>query len=73
MVLQKFGLLASIWILLQAFVGAGSVWFDGKLFGGGMKAKGVWKYHRLISRFRCHDHLRHFIEGGLGLNFGKKG
>ena len=45
---QKLGLLAFIWILFQVFVGAGSVWFGGKLFGGGMKAKAVWKYHRLV-------------------------
>jgi cytochrome b-561 domain-containing protein 2 len=47
-VLQKLGLLAFVWILFQASVGAGSVWFDGKLFGGGMKAKAIWKYHRLV-------------------------
>jgi len=49
MVSQKLGLLAFVWILCQVFIGAGSVWFDGKLFGGGMKAKAVWKYHRLVS------------------------
>jgi len=43
----KFGLLAFVWILFQVIIGAGSVWFDGKLFGGGMKAKSIWKYHRL--------------------------
>lgn len=47
-VLQKLGLLAFVWILSQVFVGAGSVWFDGRLFGGGMKAKMVWKYHRSV-------------------------
>lgn len=45
---QRLGLLAFVWVLFQVFVGAGSVWFDGKLFGGGMKAKAVWKYHRLV-------------------------
>lgn len=30
----------------QLFLGAGSVWYQGALFGGGMKAKSVWKYHR---------------------------
>ena len=44
--LQRLGLLAFVWILFQVFVGVGSVWFDGRLFGGGMKAKAVWKYHR---------------------------
>ena len=45
---QKLGLLVFVWVLLQVFVGAGSVWFGGKLFGGGMKAKAIWKYHRLV-------------------------
>lgn len=48
--LQKLGLLAFVWLLFQVFVGAGSVWFDGRLFGGGMKARMIWKYHRLVSR-----------------------
>jgi len=37
-------------MLFQVFVGAGSVWFNGRLFGGGMKAKAVWKYHRYVSQ-----------------------
>ncbi|KAI0807172.1 hypothetical protein C8Q74DRAFT_1213187 [Fomes fomentarius] len=28
-------------------LGGGSVWFNGRLFGGNPKAKLVWKYHRL--------------------------
>lgn len=47
-VLQKLGLTAFVWALLQVFVGAGSVWFDGILFGGGMKARSMWKYHRYV-------------------------
>jgi len=43
----KLGLLTFVWMLFQVFIGGGSVWFGGKLFGGGMKAKAVWKYHRL--------------------------
>ncbi|KXN90480.1 hypothetical protein AN958_04152 [Leucoagaricus sp. SymC.cos] len=42
-----FGLLCIIWIFVQIFLGAGSVWNGGSLFGGGMKAKAVWKYHRM--------------------------
>jgi len=42
-----FGLISMVWIFLQIFLGAGSVWFDGIAFGGGAKAKTVWKYHRL--------------------------
>jgi hypothetical protein len=35
------------WLIVQLTVGAGSVWFSGAAFGGGQKAKLVWKYHRL--------------------------
>ncbi|KAK2467064.1 hypothetical protein APHAL10511_001322 [Amanita phalloides] len=41
-----FGLLCITWLVVQAFVGGGSVWFGGYVFGGGMRAKSVWKYHR---------------------------
>jgi len=34
---------------LQMILGAGSVWFNGKLFGGGSKAKALWKYHRFAT------------------------
>ena len=62
---QKLGLLAFVWILFQVFIGAGSVWFDGKLFGGGMKAKAVWKYHRLVSwcRFTSLTGANKTLEG----------
>jgi len=43
----KFGLLTWIWLILQALVGAGSVWFGGAAFGGGDNAKRVYKYHRI--------------------------
>jgi hypothetical protein len=36
-----------VWLIIQSAIGAGSVWFDGAAFGGGLKAKRVWKYHRL--------------------------
>ena len=36
-----------VWLITQSAIGAGSVWFDGAAFGGGQKAKRVWKYHRL--------------------------
>jgi hypothetical protein len=45
-VIQTFGLIAIIWIVLQVSIGAGSVWFGGAIFGGGDKAKLVYKYHR---------------------------
>jgi hypothetical protein len=44
---SKFGLVSIIWITLQVSIGAGSVWFGGAIFGGGEKAKTVYKYHRL--------------------------
>ncbi|KAH9180346.1 hypothetical protein EDB89DRAFT_2086314 [Lactarius sanguifluus] len=42
-----FGSIAGSWLLVQFLVGAGSVWFGGAAFGGGHRAKLVWKYHRL--------------------------
>ncbi|KII88731.1 hypothetical protein PLICRDRAFT_41950 [Plicaturopsis crispa FD-325 SS-3] len=42
-----FGITAFAWIILQVALGGGSVWFDGAAFGGGAKAKALWKYHRL--------------------------
>ncbi|KAF5324544.1 hypothetical protein D9611_004490 [Ephemerocybe angulata] len=42
-----FGAACLLWTFFQVFIGIGSVWFGGRLFGGGMKAKAVWKYHRL--------------------------
>ncbi|KAF5386876.1 hypothetical protein D9615_001682 [Tricholomella constricta] len=41
-----FGYLALTWLLVQVGLGGGSVWFNGAAFGGGAKAKAVWKYHR---------------------------
>jgi len=42
-----FGLVSVIWLLGQVLLGGGSVWYGGAAFGGGMKAKMMWKYHRL--------------------------
>jgi len=42
-----FGIVAVGIIILQALVGGSSVWFGGAAFGGGAKAKAIWKYHRL--------------------------
>ncbi|KAG8959856.1 hypothetical protein FRC03_007400 [Tulasnella sp. 419] len=44
---SRFGLIAISLLVLQALVGAGSLWFGGKLFGGGDKATRVYKYHRI--------------------------
>ncbi|KAJ6500444.1 hypothetical protein C8R45DRAFT_977715 [Mycena sanguinolenta] len=43
----KFGILSMGWIFVQVLLGGGSVWFGGAAFGGGVKAKAIWKYHRL--------------------------
>ncbi|GLB35140.1 putative eukaryotic cytochrome b561 [Lyophyllum shimeji] len=45
------GYLALVWIFAQVALGGGSVWLKGSAFGGGMKAKSVWKYHRLSGYF----------------------
>ncbi|KAH9946249.1 uncharacterized protein BXZ73DRAFT_95751 [Epithele typhae] len=41
------GITSIVWLVAQVAVGGGSVWFGGRLFGGGSKAKQFWKYHRL--------------------------
>jgi len=48
---QAFGSITVSWLFVQALIGAGSVWFGGAAFGGGHKAKLVWKYHRLSGYF----------------------
>jgi len=42
-----FGISAVSLSILQVLLGGGSVWFDGRAFGGNPRAKLVWKYHRL--------------------------
>ncbi|KAJ7702370.1 hypothetical protein B0H17DRAFT_143101 [Mycena rosella] len=43
----KLGIISLGWICIQVLLGGGSVWFGGAAFGGGSKAKAIWKYHRL--------------------------
>lgn len=38
-------------------IGAGSVWFGGKAFGGEEKAKRVYKYHRYVASPHCPSAL----------------
>lgn len=42
-----FGFVSVGWLVGQVILGGGSVWYGGAAFGGGMKAKKLWKYHRL--------------------------
>ncbi|WWD18899.1 hypothetical protein CI109_103355 [Kwoniella shandongensis] len=42
-----FGLAVVGWTLVQAMIGASTVWWGGKVFGGEENAKRVYKYHRL--------------------------
>jgi len=42
-----FGLTAYVWLWLQGILGAASVWFRGRAFGGEAKAKKAWKWHRI--------------------------
>ncbi|KAG1730613.1 hypothetical protein EDB19DRAFT_1897045 [Suillus lakei] len=42
-----FGVVSVVWLVGQVILGGGSVWYGGAAFGGGMKAKMLWKYHRL--------------------------
>lgn len=41
------GAALTVWLWLQAVLGAASVWGGGKALGGEAKAKGWWKWHRL--------------------------
>ncbi|KAI5124325.1 hypothetical protein M0805_008932 [Coniferiporia weirii] len=41
------GIITVGWMCVQILVGGGTVWFGGAAFGGGMKAKSLWKYHRV--------------------------
>ncbi|KAF9049398.1 hypothetical protein BDZ89DRAFT_1057755 [Hymenopellis radicata] len=41
------GIACMAWIAIQIAIGGCSVWFGGAAFGGGMKAKLVWRYHRI--------------------------
>jgi len=60
-----FGIIAVSLMLGQMFLGAGSVWFGGKLFGGGAKAKGLWKYHRISGYLLFPFFLATIMIGGL--------
>ncbi|KDR81435.1 hypothetical protein GALMADRAFT_239336 [Galerina marginata CBS 339.88] len=67
-----FGILCMVWLLFQIFLGAGSVWFGGALFGGGMQAKALWKYHRLSGYILFSLLLFTVNLGGAWSNWGAK-
>lgn len=53
-------------MLVQVALGGGSVWLNGRLFGGNPRAKHVWKYHRYaistrLLRGPLHDHIFFFV------------
>ncbi|VDC06193.1 unnamed protein product [Peniophora sp. CBMAI 1063] len=41
------GIAIYAWLAVQAAFGGATVWFGGAAFGGGLKPKLMWKYHRL--------------------------
>ncbi|KZT53208.1 hypothetical protein CALCODRAFT_440440 [Calocera cornea HHB12733] len=43
----SFGLVSYIWLWVQSTIGAASVWWKGVAFGGEVKAKRMWKWHRI--------------------------
>jgi len=63
------GYISVFWVVVQVFVGIGSVWFDGRLFGGNPKAKLVWKYHRLSGYLLFPLLLFTVFLGGLWSHF----
>ncbi|EPT00163.1 hypothetical protein FOMPIDRAFT_1023929 [Fomitopsis schrenkii] len=63
------GYVSVIWIVIQVFIGIGSVWFDGRFFGGKSKAKLVWKYHRLSGYLLLPLLLFTAFLGGLWSHF----
>ncbi|KAI6036850.1 hypothetical protein BKA83DRAFT_677766 [Pisolithus microcarpus] len=65
-----FGIITVVWLLIQALVGGASVWFGGAALGGGMKAKAVWKYHRLSGYIVFTMTLVHSLPGGLMVHMG---
>jgi len=68
----KFGLISMIWMIVQISIGGGSVWFGGAAFGGGLKAKLVWKYHRLSGYILLLLLLLTAHLGGAWSNWGHK-
>ncbi|KIK06636.1 hypothetical protein K443DRAFT_89334 [Laccaria amethystina LaAM-08-1] len=66
------GIVCIIWLVAQVGFGAGSVWYDGAVFGGGIRAKAVWKYHRLSGYILFPLLLLTAHLGGAWSNWGAK-
>lgn len=66
------GIFCIIWLVAQVGLGAGSVWFGGAVFGGGVRAKAVWKYHRLSGYILFPLLLLTAHLGGAWSNWGAK-
>lgn len=60
-----FGIITLGWMLVQALIGALSVWNDGEVFGGGIRAKAVYKYHRLSGYLLLFSALTTAFLGGM--------
>jgi len=65
------GIICMAWIILQVGIGGGSVWFGGAAFGGGGKAKAIWKYHRLSGYILFPMLLLTVNLGGAWTSWGK--
>ncbi|KAJ7756841.1 hypothetical protein DFH07DRAFT_474668 [Mycena maculata] len=68
----KIGIACMGWIFIQVVLGGGSVWFGGAAFGGGSKAKAIWKYHRLSGYVLFLALMFTVHLGGFWSNWGNK-
>ncbi|KAF8919631.1 hypothetical protein CPB85DRAFT_817591 [Mucidula mucida] len=66
------GIACMAWIAIQVAIGGASVWFGGAAFGGGMKAKLVWRYHRISGYVLFVFLLLTVILGGGWSGWGEK-
>ncbi|KAI0797840.1 hypothetical protein C8Q75DRAFT_801754 [Abortiporus biennis] len=66
------GIITIALTLFQVGLGAGSVWFNGRLFGGNPKAKLVWKYHRASGYLLFPLYLFTTYLGGAWSNYTEK-
>lgn len=65
--MQTFGLITFLFLMVQVALGGGSVWFNGRLFGGNPKAKSVWKYHRCVEfALYCDTSFTHSDNSAIG-------